>query len=146
MVLWRISFYQDLSGQGGIIMEGRWHNAGHPVVYLAENPAAALLEVCVHTSSANVPPNFNLLRVEGSGPPAKEMPISKLPSDWPTNVAATRAIGTAWLLSRESVLLQVPNAIVPYTRNFLFNPLHPDASSFRITESLSYPFDMRIKR
>jgi hypothetical protein len=32
--------------------------------YLAGSPAAALLEVCVHTSANDVPPEFTLLKIE----------------------------------------------------------------------------------
>ena len=42
MILWRISRHRDLSGEGGLRAAGRWHEAGRPVVYLAESPAAAM--------------------------------------------------------------------------------------------------------
>src|SRR5450631_2567217 len=102
MVLWRISRHRDLKGIGGLKAGGRWHYPGQPVVYLSENPASALLEVCVHTAANDVPPEFTLLKI--------------------------------------------PSAIVPQTANFLFNPLHANASLFHIAEALKYPFDFRIKR
>ena len=145
MVLWRISRHRDLSGIGGLKAAGRWHYSGQPVVYLSENPASALLEVCVHTAANNVPPNFNLLKVEG---PHVEVPAAAredLPADWQSQLDATRDLGSRWLRRNESVLLKVPSAIVPQTSNFLFNPLHSDASAFRIVEVLMYPFDTRIK-
>ncbi|WP_155836914.1 RES family NAD+ phosphorylase, partial [Paraburkholderia mimosarum] len=43
MEFWRISNYADLRGIGGLRASGRWHYRGQPVVYLAENPALALL-------------------------------------------------------------------------------------------------------
>jgi hypothetical protein len=39
----------------------RWDEAGLPVVYLAESPAGALREVCVHTLSNDEPPTYTLL-------------------------------------------------------------------------------------
>ena len=48
MVLWRISNYADLLGIGGMTASARWHTAGQSIVYLAETPSAALLEVFVH--------------------------------------------------------------------------------------------------
>jgi RES domain-containing protein len=33
----------------------------------------------------------------------------------------SREIGTAWLRKNEAVLLEIPSAIVPHTRNYLFN-------------------------
>jgi len=145
MILWRISRHRDLSGVGGLKAPGRWHYAGQPVVYLAKTPASALLEVCVHTSANDVPPEFTLLRIEGPYVKVPFIKLEKLPQDWRTNQAATRDIGTAWLRKNGSILLQVPSAIVPETANFLFNPLHSDAAEFHIAEIFSHPFDIRLK-
>ena len=145
MVLWRISRHRDLSGLGGLKVPGRWHYAGQPIVYLAGTPASALLEVCVHTSANDVPPEFTLLKVEG---PDVKIPVVKpgeLPHDWRTGQEATRDLGTAWLRKNQVVLLQVPSAIVPETANFLFNPSHVDAAKFFVAEAFSYPFDYRLK-
>jgi RES domain-containing protein len=146
MFLWRISRHRDLSGAGGLKAPGRWHYAGQPVVYLAATPAAALLEVCVHTSANDVPPAFTLLRIEGPDVKIAVIKSNDLPQDWRTDQEATRDLGTAWLRKNGSVLLQVPSAIVPETNNFLFNPSHPDATRFNITEKFLYPFDVRLKK
>ena len=147
MILWRISRYEDLKGIGGHRASARWHRAGHPVVYLAETPASALLEACVHTSANDVPPSYTLLRVEG--PDALEISsvaYADLPEDWIDRIEVTQEIGTAWLHRRESVLLRIPSAIVPQTFNLLFNPVHDQASAFSITASFTYPFDGRLKQ
>ena len=145
MVLWRISRHRDLNGTGGLKAAGRWHYAGHPIVYLAETPASALLEVCVHTSANDIPPEFTLLKIEG---PEVDFPSVKeddLPKDWRTRLEVSRDLGTAWLEKNESILLRVPSALVPETVNFLFNPSHVLAKDFRITNVFSYPFDSRLK-
>jgi len=146
MILWRISRHRDLSGAGGLHAPGRWHFAGQPIVYLTESPAGALLEVCVHTSANDVPPDFTLLRVEGPALRVPSMGQQDLPDGWQEQLDVTRAIGTAWLAKRKSVLLRVPSALVPETVNLLFNPRHGDAARFRITQTLRYPFDMRLKK
>jgi len=145
MILWRISRHRDLSGAGGLKVPGRWHYAGQPVVYLAGSPAAALLEVCVHTSANDVPPEYTLLRIEGPDPEVFVIKPEDLSQDWRTRLEATRDLGTAGLRKKEGVLLQVPSAIVPETANFLFNPMHVDAAKFRITDVFAYPFDIRLK-
>ncbi len=145
MILWRISRHRDLSGAGGRKAAGRWHYAGHPVVYLAENPAAALLEVCVHTSANDVPPEFTLLKIEGPDMDFPAIKISNMPQDWRVRLEVTRDLGTAWLEKNESVLLKVPSVIVPATANFLLNPNHSDAKQFRIVEDFLYPFGARLK-
>jgi RES domain-containing protein len=146
MTLWRISRHRDLSGRGGLKAAGRWHHAGHPVVYLAESPSAALLEVCVHTSANDVPPEFTLLRIEGPDLTVSIITLDELPRDWRSRPEVTRDLGTAWLQKGETVLLQIPSAIVPQTINFLFNPMHLDATEFRIVETFSHPFDPRLKK
>jgi RES domain-containing protein len=146
MVLWRISRFKDLKGIGGLRSSGRWHEAGLPVVYFAESPAAALLEVCVHTSSNDVPPTYTLLRVEGPDLVCESILLESLPPDWATKPGITRELGDKWLREKASVVLKVPSAILPQTSNYVFNPLHPDASQFTIVQTYTYPFDMRIKQ
>ena len=145
MVLWRISRHNDLSGTGGFRASGRWHHRGQPVVYLAQTPAAALLEVCVHTSANDVPPEYTLLKVVGPDTAPTVIHLKDLPPDWKARIETTQELGTQWLQKKESVLLCVPSAIVPETENFLFNPLHPEGSHFRIQETYVYPFDPRLK-
>ncbi len=146
MILWRISRHRDLSGAGGLRAPGRWHFAGHPIVYLAASPAAALLEVCVHTSANDVPPDFTLLRIEGPDMRVPSIRLQDLRAAWRDDPDLTREAGTAWLVKAESVLLRVPSALVPETNNFLFNPLHADAKRFGIAEVFQYPFDARLKK
>lgn len=146
MILWRISRHRDLSGAGGLRAPGRWHDAGQPIVYLAETPAAALLEVCVHTSANDVPPDFTLLRIEGPGQHVPAIRSQDLPAGWRDQLNITRDIGSAWLTKGESLLLRVPSALVPETSDYLFNPRHPSAAKYRITQKLNYPFDQRLKK
>jgi len=146
MILWRISRHRDLSGVGGLRAAGRWHHAGHPIVYLAENPAAALLEVCVHTSANDVPPEFTLLKIEGPDLKVSAIKPEDLAADWMMRLEVTRDLGTAWLKKNKASLMQVPSAIVPATANYIFNPMHPNAAKFRIAEIFSYPFDARLKK
>ena len=146
MTLWRISRHRDLSGTGGLRAPGRWHHAGHPVVYLAESPASALLEACVHTSAEDVPPEFTLLKIEGPELEFSVITSDLLSEDWRSHFEVTRDLGTAWLKRNEAVLLQVPSALVPETANFLFNSIHRDARKFAVVEASLYPFDVRLKK
>jgi RES domain-containing protein len=145
MILWRISRHRDLRGVGGLKAAGRWHYAGYPIVYLGETPASALLEVCVHTSANDVPPEFTLLKIEGPDVEVPSIKAGDLPEAWKARWEVTRDRGTAWLEKNESVLFEVPSAIVPETVNFLFNPSHRQAAKFLITDVFSYPFDIRLK-
>jgi RES domain-containing protein len=146
MILWRIGRHRDLSGTGGLKAAARWQHAGHAVVYMTETPASALLEVCVHTSANDVPPEFTLLKIAGPDMETLFINDGDLPKNWQAQLEVTRDLGTAWLEKNESVLLRVPSVIVPETVNFLLNPSHKLAAKFRITDVFPYPFDLRLKR
>jgi RES domain-containing protein len=145
--LWRVSQHRDLKGAGGLRAPGRWHERGLPVVYLAESPAGALLEACVHTSANDVPPKYTLLALEmDTRVPVESVDVSKLPTNWPDDLHKTREIGSAWLRSGRTALLRIPSTLVPSTFNVMLNPLHPDAARVRIQSAVRYPFDPRIKK
>jgi len=145
MVLWRISRHLELNGRGGIILAGRWHHAGRPVVYLADSPADALVEACVHTSANDIPPSFTLLKVAGPDLPFDDVGIATLDQGWTRRAELTRVLGSEWLKRGRTALLRVPSALVPETRNYLLNPLHADATLFQIQESFLFPLDERLK-
>jgi hypothetical protein len=52
------------------------------MVYTAESPAAALLEICAHTSADDLPPSFTLLKIEGPDIAMSEIEPGELPRDW----------------------------------------------------------------
>lgn len=145
MELWRISNYVDLSGGGGIRAEGRWHSRGKRIVYLADHPANALLEMLVHLDRDIIPTTYRLLRIAVPETIAiQNISDGEPASDWRSHPATTREIGDAWLDQSSSALLQVPSVIVPRARNFLLNPAHADAVKIAITDIIEAPFDPRL--
>jgi RES domain-containing protein len=58
MDLWRILNYADLSGLGGLRAAGRWHSQGRRIVYLADHPSSALLEMLVHLDRSLIPSTY----------------------------------------------------------------------------------------
>jgi RES domain-containing protein len=145
--LWRISDFLDLNGAGGLYYSARWHTIGHRVVYLAESPAGALIELLVHLEDeSEVPQPYNLLRVAAPENQQMETLASPQGEDWKQNLAETQDIGDAWLRSRICALARVPSAVLPNTYNYLLNPEHPDAGLFQIAEVVSAEFDPRLLR
>ncbi|TWH64166.1 RES domain-containing protein [Azomonas agilis] len=144
MILWRISAYADLIGIGGLRAGGRWHHRGRPVVYAADSPASALLEILVHLEidPEDLPSTLQLIRIELPDP-ASLAEAPTLPEDWRTNLAFTRSVGDRFLESRSTLLLPVPSAIIPYTTNYLFNPLHIEANGVCL-EVERFPLDLRL--
>jgi RES domain-containing protein len=145
--LWRISDFADLSGYGGLLADARWHSRGHRIVYLADHPASALLEVLVHleVDADELPDTFRLLAVNAPGDmPSETLDPAGLPDDWAQDFSATRRLGNDWLEAATSSLLQVPSAIVPASFNWLLNPLHPDAASVTIDAATRVRLDPRL--
>lgn len=147
MRLWRISNHADLTGTGGLISSGRWHTRGRKIVYLADHPASALLEILVHLEidTVDVPSTYRLLAIEAPDHLANEtVNVGGLPPDWRSNDTAVRPVGDTWLHGKRTPLLRVPSAITPHTFNWLLNPEHPDASAVTIVEVIEAPFDRRL--
>ncbi|HMF54335.1 MAG TPA: RES family NAD+ phosphorylase [Edaphobacter sp.] len=146
MELWRISNHRSLSGEGGLRYAARWHSAGQPIVYLAESPAGAMVEVLVHLEleEDELPPSYTLLRVVVPDNLAVEeirIPEKEL---WKSNLATSRKLGDDWLLHAETALARVPSAILPDTFNYLLNPLHADAKRVKVASATRAIFDPRL--
>lgn len=147
MRLWRISNHASLSGDGGLHASGRWHSRGRRVVYLADHPASALIEIMVHLEidAEDLPTHYQLLGVDvPDGVAAAHIEETELPPGWRGDVALTRARGDTWLSENAAALLRVPSAIVPESANYLLNPAHPDAARINIESALRAPFDPRL--
>ena len=135
--LWRIGNRQTLTGEGGLRYAARWHSAGRPIVYLAESPAGALIEVLVHLELdvAELPAGYALLRV--AVPPELAVEAIEMPTDegWRSDLRDTRQLGDAWLARRESALARVPSVTLPGTFNVLLNPIHAAAQQVFVVGS-----------
>ena len=126
---------------------GRWHPRGWRVVYCAQSPAAALLEILVHfeIEIQNLPVRYRLLKIEAPDAVRVErVSLDQLPADWPENTEVTRTLGAAWLTKGAAALLSVPSAIVPETFNILVNPVHHDAKRIVIVHAGEHAIDPRL--
>lgn len=149
MFLWRISNHADLLGTGGMLAPARWHTAGRPVVYLADHPATALLEVLVHLEldEEHRPGKYQLLKIEVDDAVAYETVLeSSLPASWKEREAETQLRGDEWLALGSTALLRVPSAITPETWNWMLNPRHADAAKVRVLHAEKHAYDLRLFR
>ncbi|MGA2569640.1 MAG: RES family NAD+ phosphorylase [Terracidiphilus sp.] len=148
MILWRISDHVDLEGNGGRFFSSRWSTQGRRIVFLAESPAGAMLEILVHLPFRNgrLPEGYTLLRIEARD----ECEVKTLNppggADWRDRTSLTQELGDAWMESAETPLARVPSVILPRTWNFLLNPAHPEASRVTIQEVIRERFDNRLFR
>jgi RES domain-containing protein len=149
MVFWRISNYLDLTGLGAELSAGRWHTSaeGKRVLYLTEHPAVALLE-----SLANLrgdprffQHHFQLLKISSQSKTLpRQLSKKQFASINRDNLKTTQALGDAWLAAKSSALLRVPSFPSPESWNYLFNPLHPDASSLKLDWAKHIAYDKRL--
>src|SRR6202012_4509112 len=100
MIGWRLCrrIYTDLEGEGAFRYGGRWNSRGRPVVYLAEHPALAALEVRVHLDLPFelLPADYVLLRVL----------VPDNPDTVRDAVANSVAAGDTWLVEARSAVLR----------------------------------------
>ena len=149
MRLWRISDYADLSGQGGFLASGRWHSKGRRIIYAADHPASAMLEILVRfgLGSADIGGDFQLIGIDiDDRASIKRLSEEDFGPGWTTRTAVTRTIGDAWLEANETVALVVPSAVVPRAENVLINPDHPDIALATVAETMRVAWDERLLR
>ena len=147
MFLWRISNHLSLAGDGALRTPGRWHSRGRRVVYCAQSPAAALLEILVHfeIDIQNLPVRYRLLKIEAPDDvPVERVSVDDLPANWPQKTEVTRELGERWLVKGSTALLSVPSAIVPETFNILLNPAHQDAKRIVVVQTGEHAIDPRL--
>ena len=122
-------------GRGGLVVDGRWHNAGQPIVYASGSPGTAVLEALVHLGDLQALLSTHVL-IGANIPNELVKEAKSVPSDW--NMLpfseSTQVYGDEWLLRRESVALRVPSSVVP-DDNILLNPGHDSFNTLAIDES-----------
>ena len=138
MRLWRVAraAFADLSGEGARLYGGRWNSPGRPLVYTAENPALAILEVRVHLDLAPelIPDDYVLIEIETGAASIGENGMAEEP----------KVLGDAWLSAGETALLKVPSFIAPRSANVLVNPRHSDAAAIEVVGMQPFDFDRRL--
>lgn len=150
MRVWRISNFDDLSGAGGLKASGRWHERGRPVVYAADHPASALLEVMVHLEIdlEDLPTTYQLLGIDIADDVAVEVvsraDLDRHSGNWINDVRVTRGVLRSWFDQARTAVVSVPSVIVPFAQNYLINPRHEDAARIRVSHAARYPHDPRL--
>lgn len=142
MRIWRISNFADLYGRGAVISAGRWHPTDTPIVYCADHPATALLEILVHLDPEDMPRTYQLLEIDV--PDTALITVPELPSNWLEDSNATRQLGSNFVAATEYPVMKVPCAIVPFTHNYLLNPALVERAGIGIAAVSRHPVDARL--
>lgn len=121
---------------------GRWNMLGTPMVYCADHPATALVEILVHIDAEDLPTNYQLLEIEV--PDSVRIEVAALSPDWLDDLEETRQLGTRFVASQNGSVLEVPCVVVPFAKNYLLNPSLTEPQGIRIVGSTIHPFDARL--
>ena len=114
--------------------------------------AGTTIEICalekfVHLAGVVHPPMV-LVSIEVPDREALiiQLPLAALPQDWadlPAS-ASTQEFGRQWLQSASHLLLLLPSAIIPESRNGVINPAHPAYPDVRLDIVRDFTFDARM--
>lgn len=144
MRVWSISSYADLSGRGGLVSSGRWNTLGTAIVYCADHPATAMVEILVHLDPEDLPAAFQLLQIDV--PDTIEVAVPALADGWRDDEPTTQRIGTDFVNAGRRPVMQVPSVVVPFASNDLLSPHMAKDSGVRIIGMTAHPFDPRLFR
>jgi len=149
MLLYRISlckYASDVNGTGAKLFGGRWNSIGIPVLYMASSRSLAALEVLASLTSLQDPESFCVTVFDVPDTSIAEFDKNYLPVNWNTYPAPAilKRKGDEFVKSNDSLLLQVPSAIVEDEYNYVLNVNHPLANTLKIVEVKPFLFDKRL--
>ena len=98
------------------------------------------------TKSGGAGAGLGLAAGGGAGLDVETLEIEALPANWRTYPAPEklRDLGSGWIRSGRTAVLQVPSSVIPHEMNVLLNPAHPDFERIHIREAEPFSFDPRM--
>jgi RES domain-containing protein len=149
--IWRITSarfgLRAYDGEGARLYGGRWNPPGTAIAYGSWTLSLAAMEYFVHLEPDLAPPD--LVAVAADLPPhlpLETLKVEALPENWRSYPAPEplQGLGTDWVRSARTAILQVPSAVIPHEMNVLINPAHPDFSKLQIRKPEPFSFDPRM--
>ena len=126
----------------------RWNYKGEKVIYAAASRSLACLENVVHSSGVALSQSFTVMVIYIPDKISIEtIAIEQLPKDWNKKARpqTCQSLGSQWINSNASLLLQVPSSIIPDEKNYLINPTHKDFTKVKIIDRQHFYFDQRLR-
>lgn len=127
----------------------RWNSKDVNIIYSASSRSLACLENIVHRSGVGMQQQFRTMIIEIPENVNKLVFDKKdLPDNWQefSKYPETQKFGDNWIQAGETVVLQVPSAIIPEEFNYLINPAHKDFKHLKLLRTEPFEFDTRIKK
>ncbi|MDQ6859579.1 MAG: RES family NAD+ phosphorylase [Verrucomicrobiota bacterium] len=134
------------SGEGARRHGARWNSPGKAVVYVAEYRSLCVLEILAHVRTASPAQDYGFVGAKWDDRFVERLSERQLPDGWRAMPfhPATAEIGDRWVKEVRSLVLAVPNSIIPSEFNYLINPAHPDFHRVRIGPPERFAFDARL--
>jgi len=133
-----------LTGSG---YPARWNLNGTYVIYTASTRALACFENLVHRCGEGLNQNFKITEIDIPDNCSMQLADhATLPVHWykTKNYPSCQRIGERWIQDGESLLLQVPSAIIRDESNILINPHHREFSKISVKNVIDFEFDERL--
>lgn len=152
IITWRIvrKKYAAIAfnGAGARRFGGRWNRPGVPMVYTSGSLALAILEILVNLESPADFNDFIYIPVKFDAALSQALAPKALPSNWNSDPIppSTMDLGSDWIKSGRSAILEVPSVLSPEEKNYLLNPLHPDFKKLEIGKPKKLAWDPRLAK
>ncbi|MBK1789686.1 RES family NAD+ phosphorylase [Persicirhabdus sediminis] len=123
----------------------RWNHAGTNILYAAEHPALAALEISVHVGLIQLIGKY----AHGIAKMPEELhsslaDIVSMPKNWQMDCSWTRDVGEQFVHDQWNVVLKVPSVIIEDGWNYLINPAHPEFSQLQLETRDHFIIDNRL--
>ena len=126
----------SLDGNGAAASPGRWNDVNQHVVYAAPTLAMAVLETAAHIRPGSLPLDRYVVSIDipkDLWDARLQVPAATLPAGWdavPGSIIAVE-FGGKWYTANQSLILELPSAIVPEEPILVINASHPDAGRLK---------------
>ena len=116
------------------------------MVYASTSLALAAIELFVHLEPNQAPQDLVSIAAElPEGEPGLRWDKDALPQEWWSDeLGPVRALGDAWIQSRQNLAVFVPSVPIRQEWNVLINPLHPRIGDLTARTSEPFHFDSRM--
>lgn len=150
MIVYRVGktkFSKDLSGEGGRLYGGRWNHVLTPCIYTSESRALAVLEYTVNVNIDDIPRSLSITVIDVPDKGIQELSIADLPSNCMKSPApaSSKDFGTNLLTLMTAPIIKIPSAVIKQEFNYILNPKHVAAKTFKILDVEDFVYDVRIK-
>ncbi len=139
---------RPLDVEGTRLNGGRWNPPGIGILYTAEHPALALVEILVHMP--RVPyaelPAYRLFTLDIPDDSKQVFTAADLPPYWNENsYVRSQFTLREWLNNPDVLAVGVPSSVMPDGSNFLLHPAHPAFGQIRIVDEKPLVIDERLR-